>query len=194
MKLRTHVVLVISTFLLLCSGASAQERLPQFLQHTVKQDETIAYIAAYYHVPAKDILMLNNFPDNVKLTDGQTILIRELRDDEIAEHSTTQPRKPAAKNREETAERKPVEREIASPTYSKPAEHKAAEPAATSGSTQVGPGGIKYQVSESGYHTVEKGQTFYRIALIYGLTVDQLKALNNMPNMNISVGQKLKVK
>jgi LysM repeat protein len=41
---------------------------------------------------------------------------------------------------------------------------------------------------------VEKGQTFYRIALIYGLTIDQLKALNNMSNTNIAVGQKLKVR
>ena len=53
--------------------------------------------------------------------------------------------------------------------------------------------GTKYKVAESGYHTVEKGQTFYRIALIYGLSVDELKALNNLSNTTISVGQKLRV-
>jgi LysM repeat protein len=58
---------------------------------------------------------------------------------------------------------------------------------------EVGPGGKVYNVSKSGYHVVEKGQTFYRIALIYGLSVDDLKALNGMSNTNIAVGQKLKV-
>jgi LysM repeat protein len=64
----------------------------------------------------------------------------------------------------------------------------------TSAAPTPGPGGVQYTVSDDGYHVVEKGQTFYRIALTYHLTVDKLKELNNMSNTNISVGQKLKVK
>ena len=57
----------------------------------------------------------------------------------------------------------------------------------------MGPHGEVYNVSKTGYHIVGKGQTFYRIALIYGLSVEELKQLNGMSNTNISVGQKLKV-
>jgi len=42
-------------------------------------------------------------------------------------------------------------------------------------------------------HTVQKGETLYRISKIYGMTVDQLKSLNGMSDNNVSVGQRLKV-
>ena len=43
-------------------------------------------------------------------------------------------------------------------------------------------------------YTVQKGDTFYRIAKINGITVDELKALNNLDNDSIlKAGQKLKI-
>ena len=43
------------------------------------------------------------------------------------------------------------------------------------------------------YHSVEKGETLYSISKRYGLTVDDLKKLNNLKDNNISLGQKLKL-
>jgi len=44
------------------------------------------------------------------------------------------------------------------------------------------------------YHTVEKGETVYRISKMYKMTPDEVVKLNNIRNNNISVGQKLMVK
>jgi LysM repeat protein len=43
------------------------------------------------------------------------------------------------------------------------------------------------------YHTVEKGETLYSISKRYGLTVDNLKKLNNLTDNNIGLGQKLRL-
>ena len=59
---------------------------------------------------------------------------------------------------------------------------------------EVGPHGVKYNVSHTGYHIVAKNQTFFRIALIYGMSVDELKALNGLDNTTVEIGQQLKVR
>ncbi len=45
-----------------------------------------------------------------------------------------------------------------------------------------------------GYYTVVNGDTLWSIANRYGLTVDELKQLNNLTSNTISVGQKLRVR
>lgn len=47
---------------------------------------------------------------------------------------------------------------------------------------------------EGDYYTVKKGDSLWSIATKYGITVDELKALNNITNNTIHVGQNLKVK
>ncbi|MDN3666086.1 glucosaminidase domain-containing protein [Algibacter miyuki] len=42
-------------------------------------------------------------------------------------------------------------------------------------------------------HIVVKGDTLYYISKIYGLSVDQLKTLNNLKDNNINIGQELQV-
>ena len=44
-----------------------------------------------------------------------------------------------------------------------------------------------------GYHTVEKGETLYRISKQYGVTVQDIKDWNNLLDNTIHVGQKLMV-
>ena len=41
------------------------------------------------------------------------------------------------------------------------------------------------------YHTVKQGDTLYKIAQMYKLTVDELKILNKLIDNNIKIGQKL---
>jgi len=178
----------------------AQERLPQFLKHTVKQGEDINSIAQNFNVDPTDMLLLNDFPKGVNLEEGQVILVRLLRDGETPpkeEMASSKPSKTTTKTA--TANNSPK----AAPVATKPVtenkevlstEPVASVPAASTKKVETGPNGTTYQVTQAEYHVVEKGQTFYRIALIYGLTIDQLKALNNMSNTNIAVGQKLKVR
>jgi hypothetical protein len=48
--------------------------------------------------------------------------------------------------------------------------------------------------SQSSHHTVKKGDTLYSISKKYGMNVDELKALNNKTNNEISLGEKLRIK
>lgn len=48
-------------------------------------------------------------------------------------------------------------------------------------------------VSGSGYYVVKKGDTLWSIARNYGLTVDELKALNNLTSNNLNIGDTLLV-
>lgn len=43
------------------------------------------------------------------------------------------------------------------------------------------------------YYTVQKGDTLYKIAILYNISVDELKRINNLNTNTISVGQKLLV-
>lgn len=45
----------------------------------------------------------------------------------------------------------------------------------------------------SGYYTVKSGDTLYKIANNYGVSVSELKSLNNLTSNNLSIGQKIKL-
>lgn len=191
-------------FLLLAATiAVAQEKLPQFLKHTVKAGETLNSIAAQYRVNKKDLCLLNDFPENKKVSTGEVILIKTLTDKEARDLSsgtysptvTAKPKtEPARPTKTETQPTKEVVKKETPPVKTEEKKTTAAAPAPSTQKVETGPGGTKYNVSSNEFHTVEKGQTFYRIALIYGLTVDELKQLNYMSTTDISVGQKLRVR
>ncbi len=44
------------------------------------------------------------------------------------------------------------------------------------------------------YHTVEKGQTLYRLSVIYDVDVDDIKALNNLKDNTIKTGSSVRVR
>ena len=50
---------------------------------------------------------------------------------------------------------------------------------------------IKESNDNQNIYIVKKGDTLYKIANMYGTTVDNLKAINNLKNNNLSIGQKL---
>ncbi len=203
---RIHALLFLSLALQL---ANAQEAIPQFLKHTVKSGETLGDLAVKYRVNKRDILLLNDFPNDKKVKAGEVVLIRTLTDKEANEADKAmyaQPAKQPVKQVEEVSQPAKTSAKSIAPAQSKtvkqPSKETVAEPVQKSVATpppstkavEVGPGGTKYNVASDGYHTVQRGQTFYRVALIYGLTVDELQKINNLPNTNIEVGQKLKVK
>jgi LysM repeat protein len=179
---------------------SAQTReLPRYLQHTVRDRETPSSIANDYNLRLKTFLMLNNFPDDVKLKPGQVVLIRELEpwEKQIREKGykskdadEDQPA-PTRKTETHVTKDEPVKTERPKPS---PKTETAVAPAAEKSNHPTPAAGGLYEKSGGDTHIVKKGQTFYRIALTYGLTVDQLRKLNNMPNTNITIGQELKIR
>lgn len=56
------------------------------------------------------------------------------------------------------------------------------------------PGATKVVQQTKDLHTVVPGETLFSISRLYGLTVDEIKAQNQMTENSISVGQQLKVK
>lgn len=60
----------------------------------------------------------------------------------------------------------------------------------TSGSSSA----VDPQVTEEiVYHTVQKGETMYRISKQYGVTVEQIQSWNQLQNGGVTVGQQLKI-
>lgn len=54
------------------------------------------------------------------------------------------------------------------------------------------PGDVK-PIPSGDYYTVQRGDTLYKIANLYNISVDELKKINNLNTNTISVGQKLLV-
>lgn len=49
------------------------------------------------------------------------------------------------------------------------------------------------EISDYLYHIVQPGETLYRISLNYGVSLEELKKINNLESNIITVGQKLKI-
>jgi LysM repeat protein len=160
---------------------------PRFYKHKVRVNENMQTISSYYAVSVGDLSMINNIPPDQKLKPGEIILIRELKDGEpenvIAEDAKDAAIVTASKERPAPAEKRTTAKAPAA----------AATSYSASADVLTGPDGTAYQKSETAYHIVEKGQTFYRITKIYGLTADELMKLNNLTTTVLEVGQKLKV-
>lgn len=212
--IKTLQLLAACCLMLIAFTTQAQERLPQFLKHTVRQGENVSTLTQKYGIKAGDFYLLNDFPSDVKLSAGQVVLIRKLKDGEQAPMQEDAPvtRKNVTKTEvtevvetptsttttttETKVKTTPAKTVSTTNTEVKTVTTAAAteRPVASTKAVEVAPNGTEYKVTQSDFHIVEKGQTFYRVALIYGLTVDDLKALNNLSNTTIAVGQKLRVR
>lgn len=58
---------------------------------------------------------------------------------------------------------------------------------------QINVGGNSLSGGVGNGHTVQTGETLYRIASNYGMSVNELKSLNNLTSNNIRIGQRLRV-
>ncbi|MBF0117692.1 MAG: LysM peptidoglycan-binding domain-containing protein [Desulfobacterales bacterium] len=88
---------------------------------------------------------------------------------------------------------KKAEKPISQPEAQKPVVVKEAKPAEPEKPAEKSL--VKKEKAKVKYHTVGKGETVFRISKNYGLTVNKLLELNNLPpgTTNIQAGQKLKV-
>ncbi len=191
-------------------------------EYTVQRGETLASIADAFHVTIENLIAWNDLT-STKITSGSTLKVRNeaaaekksttkkenLLTDQ--EKSSARQEKPAAKQEKPVAaqekpaaaqekpaaaqekpavkqEKPAVKQEKSAATQEKPAAAQE-KPAAAQEKPVIG----QQQSGKDTVHTVQKGETLFRISRSYGVTVDQMMKWNNMPDAGIRIGQKLQV-
>jgi len=166
----------------------AQETMVHFQQHTVKQGETVESITQQYNIDQMDFLLLNDFPTTINLQPGTVVLIKIINDEEFEQLAAIDMSSVSGFRQSKQVI------DLAPSTAKKPEPIPVVpkrEPSTKD--IEYGPRGTTYHVSRNGYHIVEKDQTCYRIAIIYGLNLEFLLELNNLHSYLIIPGQKLRV-
>lgn len=185
LKFISRVLPIFISCFFIATTAGAQVQVTHFQQHSVANGETAASICTMYKLDLTDFLLLNDFPKDVKLKPGTVVLVRELKEDDVKPEEIQAP-SPVSGFRES----RPVINLSPEP-YTVTTNEK---PVASTRDYEYGPHGTIYRVSKTGYHQVERKHTCFRIALIYGLTLEELMQLNGLSDYNIRIGQRLKVK
>ena len=189
------------------------------IEHTVREGQTMFDIAQVYGIQLKKLLAMNGLRHGQEPQTNEVVSIRGKNkravkikeDDNYSTLPSTKPKpgnSPIVEDGEldfeiepgvpQTGNRKPV------PESTKPGQK---PPATSTGHlydddtipntkpAKPTPDEPTYlnQPAPNGYHRVVKGDTLYKLSRDYGLTVDRLKQLNNLPNSDIQIGQLLKV-
>ena len=137
------------------------------VEHTVAKKENLNLLAEKYGTTVNEIKRINNLR-SINLQIGQILKIpTQNAPEEVSDIIATQPEKAVP-----TTVLKPVE------------EKKAILPAETKVPSK----------DDFLEHTVAGNETMYSIATRYKMTMDQLKAKNNLTDNSLSVGQKLLIK
>lgn len=134
--------------------------------HFVQRGETLYSISRKYNVSIENIRKWNNLNASDALQYNQRLVINS--------------NAPAATSTSTTSDE--------TPTYTTG----RTSPEPTTRRTETYTSSTNNNSAE--YHTVSAGETLFRISQNYGISVDNLKALNNLKDNTISVGQRLRVK
>jgi peptidoglycan endopeptidase LytF len=148
-----------------------ENQLGNIIEHSVAKKENLNMLAEKYGTTVDEIKRINNLR-SINLQIGQILKIPTTNAEETSEVIAT----------------KPVELQKTPPVVvslpSKPVEEKKVL-------TQEPKADLNVDFIE---HTVAGNETMYSIATRYKMTMDQLKAKNNLANNSLSVGQKLLIK
>jgi membrane-bound lytic murein transglycosylase D len=150
--------------------------------HTVKIGETVKTIAQKYSVNVEDIMTWNQLSTAI-LSVGQEIKVKQKTEIKTTTN-TTNPIIPKPQNNTQN-----------NVQNQKPTNTTVNQKPANQNTTINSKPQNKKPVETKKYHTVKKGDTFTRIAVNNGLSIQQLKTLN--PGVNagsIYVGQKIRIK
>lgn len=169
--------------------------------HTVEEGETLFNIAQQYNVEVQKMREWNNLEDN-ELTVGQTLRIENTPSDEESSPS------------EEDAVIHIVEPQETLFSISKQYNVRIAElknwndlegnnlstgqeltiyPSETADQNEESIV-VEQETRQNSYYVVKSGDTLYRIAQQHGMSVDELKSLNDLSSNSISIGQQLTVR
>ncbi|MCU0347984.1 MAG: LysM peptidoglycan-binding domain-containing protein [Saprospiraceae bacterium] len=155
--------------------------------HYVKEGETIFDISQNYGVKASRLRKRNRIPNEAEVQVNQRLKLRGF--------NIPKSDKPRLASEPKPTQTIPnlldpdddfMQDDDVDPMPSDPGNGIFVPDAPTNGQTD--------QPAGAAFHTVEKGDTLFNISRRYGITVDELKRLNNLADNNIKIGQKLRVK
>ena len=157
---------------------TSPDALAPLNRHTVKKGETLATISKKLKVNRADLAEANYLSTRAKLTAGTQLII---------------PREPKILDAEPAADvllaSNPVDNAPAAGAAAEPSRPAAPASTAYPASRTTSEPAAKAQV-----HRVKRGDTLFSIAKRYGVTVDQVRAHNNIRGSAIHVGQRLTIK
>lgn len=134
--------------------------------HPVKKGDTLGKIAALYSVRISDLRNWNNIPYGTFIAEGETLIV------------WTRPDSTLAVRGEKTAELKQAPAAMDSPTQSSQSAMENTVPA----------------VAESPhFYRVRPGDTLWKIAREFGVTVEELKKWNDLRTDDIAAGRRLRI-
>lgn len=134
--------------------------------HPVKKGDTLGKIAALYSVPISDLRNWNNIPYGSFVAEGETLTVWVRRDSTVAIRG------------EKTAEVKQDLAAIDSPARSSQSEMESIVQAAA---------------GSSHFYRVRPGDTLWKIAREFGVTVEELKKWNHLETDDIGAGRRLRI-
>lgn len=145
-------------------------------QHVVLPGETLWSISQMYGIKLSALKAKNRIKDDRDLKAGMMLNLREhlKRGEDIPMIPASEFRKVIAYNNQQPA---PTNPSTSTPTQSA----RPSPPAPSSNNTTVI------------VHTVSQGENLFRIGQKYGVTVDDIKKWNRLPNNDIKIGQKLTI-
>lgn len=166
-----------------------------FIEHTVQKKENLGMLAKKYSTTVEEIKKINNLK-TINLSIGQVLKMpanEGTATEETTTPATTAPavvaQQPVKIEKTVPADTKKKE-EILIPIFPK----KQPNPAAA---VQNQPAAVNVPDDSSAdfiEHTVASNETLYSIATRYKLSMDQVKAKNNLTGYSLRVGQKLLIK
>ena len=155
--------------------------------HKVRRGETIGKIAKKYGVTISQIKKWNGLRSNtIKRGAKLKIIERELLPQVTKDPEPKEKKKPQSNAVEiviDTAQTAPVDTIVATPSDTVPTQTEIIVPSE--------PEQTPVQADEPVYHRVSKGESLFRIAKQYGVTIDAIKEANNLSSTKLSIGQKL---
>lgn len=155
--------------------------------HKVRRGETIGKIAKKYGVTISQIKKWNGLRSNtIKRGAKLKIIERELLPQVTKDPEPKENKKPQSNAVEiviDTAQTAPVDTIVATPSDTVPTQTEIIVPT----EPEQAPG----QADEPVYHRVSKGESLFRIAKQYGVTIDAIKEANDLNSTKLSIGQKL---
>ncbi|MCX2484356.1 LysM peptidoglycan-binding domain-containing protein [Pedobacter sp. MR2016-24] len=178
------------------SPAVASSDGSTIIEHAVQRKENLNMLAEKYGTTINDIKSLNNLK-TINLQIGQVLKIAAKKGLTDENNQETSPAPVAAAPVPTPA---PVTVPAPSTTpnqYKKPEKQKPQQiPAPTSAPVPVPAATVNKSGAKEEFisHTVASNETMYSIATKYDLTLDQLKAKNNLTTNSLYIGQKLLIK
>lgn len=161
--------------------AQTKSNSSDYTIYTVEKGDNLYSVARKFGVVFSDLCEINDFPRDYSLKVGQKIKIPGKQNVAKADSGD----RPLDNKSDKPSEKKTSDSQTAKNTSKEPKEQQLKDNSPKKTQTEQ----RKFDT-----YTVQKGDTFWRIAKTNDITVDELKSLNNLTSeATLKVGQKLKI-